>query len=168
MSTGCCNLCCRLCSVSPAGGAVEPVPPLGKNIKELMKKKKKRGELAFNCVSLTSWKELLCCIAHRNKLKEITSPATCRGYSTKRNGVDAAFAFCYISWLDRRCAGTCLQGKRSKFQSKGMRSKLKLRRDTITHPPVCLHTKPRCPGCNLILPRITFGFVMRIKCPINE
>lgn len=33
----------------------------------------KKDEFAFNCPSLTSWKELLCCGAHRNNPKEIIS-----------------------------------------------------------------------------------------------
>lgn len=94
--------------------------PLSREHKEA---DEKRGELAFNCPSLTSWKELLCCGARRNKPKETTKTLGVYWWFRRRKlfGRRRLF-FVSISRIDwrRRCAGTCLQGKR-KFRSEGMR-----------------------------------------------
>lgn len=53
---------------------------------------------------------------------------------------------CFLKRIDWRCAGTCLQGKRSKFQSEGMRTGLEPHRDTSAHPSVPPHAMALCLG----------------------
>lgn len=53
------------------GALLSRCSPLSREQKEA---DEKRGELAFNCPSLTSWKELFGCGARRNKPKETTKP----------------------------------------------------------------------------------------------
>lgn len=153
------------CCVPPVGGAVEPPSPLSKSRKELVKKKK--ANLSSIVRSSRHGKSYF--VAARTGISPKESGAPCWCWSTEEETAWMLTVLFLFALKDRwRCAGTCLQAKRSKFQCEGMRSGLRLQTGiTITHPSVFLRAGPLCLG-NIFIKDHFYCPWRRIKCSIRE
>lgn len=128
---------------------------------------KKKGELAFNCPSLTSWKELLCCSAHRSKPEKQHWAAMC-WCSVEGHWSDADSAFFVSDLKDRLKMRRNLFTRKTQQVSVWGNAEQAQTAQGYHYSSLCFSSR-QATLCWKYFRRASFlGSVMRIKCPISE